>query len=435
MITAANAPRIAVILPVGYRGGTLRLVLNMVRHIASTQNGKVVFGLPEGHQVTIEEELAGLRHDCPAAEVRPFTWKRLNATQAEGTLKAAGISFGKLISDTYQIPVDSRTNFCDCDFWFFISDRLEYPLIPLRPYGILVTDHLQRYVPEIFDLPMYRTQSAIPWNFLRNVRNANLVIATSEGTLQDIQSFSGCLGRSLRIPTTIDLDHFLNLVNMSEEATAAAPDRPYATWVTNSSQHKNHLRMIRALRLYYETHNDALDIVVTGLWTDLFDPKLPEDRIGNRRPQWEHPYIREVREQVRSKLGPWQHRIHWKGSLDDLDYVTVLKNGRFVIHNVLADNGTFSVVEAAILGRPAISSDYPQMRELDEQFGLGLQFFDPINPTETALAMRRADELKAPDHQATLQKIRQSTWQAWDHSMVDAIASVVDGSRSHIACI
>jgi glycosyltransferase involved in cell wall biosynthesis len=435
MITAAPTPRIAVILPVGYRGGTLRLVLNTVRHFAAVQHGKVVFGIPDGHQTSVEDELAALKRDCPTAEIRPFTWKRLNATDAAGTIKAAGLSVDRLISDTYQIPVDARTNFCDCDFWFFISDRLEYPLIPLRPYGILVTDHLQRYVPDIFELPMYRTQSAIPWNFIRNVRNADLVVATSEGTLHDVQSFSGCLGSSLRIPTTIDLDHFLQLVDMTGSSSAAPHPHPYCAWVTNSSQHKNHPRMIRAIRTYYESLGGDLDILVTGLWTDLFDPNLPEERIGSRRPQWDHPYIRDVREQVRAKLGPWQDRIHWKGSLDDRDYVSVIRHSRFLIHNVIADNGTFSVVEAAILGRPSVSSDYPQMRELDEQFGLGMTFFDPTDSAGTAQAMHHAESLDAPDHQATLEQIQESTWQSWDDSMLEAITSVVSVPRREIACL
>lgn len=435
MITAPPPPTIAVILPVGYRGGTLRLVMNVVRHIASHQGARVVFGLPEGHQTAIEDEISELKRSCPRAEVRPFTWKRLSRENAAGVVHAAGLSVNHFISDTYQIPVDNRTNFCDCDFWFFISDRLEYPLVPLRPYGILVTDHLQRYVPDIFELPMYRTQSAIPWNFMRNVRNADVVVATSTGTLGDVISYSGCLGTAIQMPTTIDLDHFLQLVDMSDRPATSTTSQAYCAWVTNSSQHKNHPRMIRAIRTYYETLGGELDFVVTGLWTDLFDPNLPEERIGTRRPQWDFPYIRDVRTLVREKLGPWLNRIHWKGSLDDRDYASVLRRSQFLIHNVLADNGTFSVVEAAILGRPAVSSDYPQMRELDRQFGLGLKFFDPMDVTSTAHAIKDAENLESPDNAMTLQRIRQSTWKSWDDSMIQAFATAVREPRRPIACL
>lgn len=428
-------PKIAVILPVGYRGGTLRLVLNVIRHIASRQPRAIVFGLPEGHQTTIEDEIADLKRDCPTTEIRPFTWKRLSKQNASGTLQATGLKVDHLISDTYQLPVDNRTNFCDCDFWLFISDRLEYPLLPIRPYGILVTDHLQRYVPDIFELPMYRTQSAIPWNFIRNVRNADVAIATSTGTVADVRSFSGCLGTTVQMPTTIDLDHFLRLIETSESHTTRTHERPYFAWVTNSSQHKNHPRMIRALRAYYESLNGNLDVIVTGLWTDLFDPNLPEERIGNRRPQWDYPYIRDVRHMVREKLGPWLHRVHWMGSLDDSEYVSVVRNSKFLIHNVLADNGTFSVVEAAILGRPSLSSDYPQMRELDEQFGLSLKFYDPMDVAATAKAIRDAEDSDSTNEAATLQRIRESTWRSWDNSMLDAIASAVHAPRRHIACL
>ena len=193
--------------------------------------------------------------------------------------------------------------------------------------------------------------------------------------------------------------------------------------------------MIRALRTYFETLKGGLDVLVTGLWTDLFDPELPDDRIGSRRAQWDHAYIRDVRSLVREKLSPWSDRVHWMGSLDDRDYVAVLKDCNFLIHNVLADNGTFSVVEAAILGRPAVSSDYPQMRELDEQFGLGLRFFDPMDVAATARIMQEAEALEGPNHQLTLAQIRQSTWRSWDKSMLQAFTAAIHAPRRHIACL
>ncbi|MFZ4732594.1 MAG: hypothetical protein ACOYK7_08665 [Pirellulales bacterium] len=430
-----SEPRIAVILPVRYFGGTVRLTLNVVRHLAAQDAVKVVFGVPAEHLPAIEDEVAALRAECPHVEVRGFRWRCLDRDTAACYATAAGVDVGVSISTTYQIPVDSGVSFCDCDFWFFVSDRLEHPLVPLRPYGVLVTDHLQRYVPDIFEPAMYRSPDGAPWNFLRAVRNADVVVATSADTARDAVTYAGALGRVVRMPTTIDIDHFLRLAASPTAMTEHAAAEPYFVWVTNSSRHKNHLRMLRALKHYYEALGGGLDVVVTGLWTDLFDPDLPAERIGDRRAVWDYPYVREVRETTRTLLADRRQRIHFRGSVSDAEYVRTVRGARFLLHNVLADNGTYSVVEAAILGRPAISSDYPQMREIDRGFSLGLRFFDACDPVATARALRDGESLPASVTTASDVEaaIHRRSWRSWDDSILTAIRSAIAAPRRPVA--
>jgi hypothetical protein len=52
------------------------------------------------------------------------------------------------------------------------------------------------------------------------------------------------------------------------------------------------------------------------------------------------------------------------------------------------DNGSFSVVEAAATGVPALSSDYPAMREMDVQFSLNLAWMDATRPRNMANALK-----------------------------------------------
>jgi hypothetical protein len=52
------------------------------------------------------------------------------------------------------------------------------------------------------------------------------------------------------------------------------------------------------------------------------------------------------------------------------------------------DNGTFSVVEAAHLGVPSLSGDYPAMREFDAQFGLNLSWMDAYSPNDMAQQLK-----------------------------------------------
>ena len=47
-------------------------------------------------------------------------------------------------------------------------------------------------------------------------------------------------------------------------------------------------------------------------------------------------------------------------------------NTKFLWHPATIDNGTFSVIEAAHLKVPSLSSGYPAMKEINEQYNLSL---------------------------------------------------------------
>ena len=441
--------RLAVLLPHAYLGGTIRLLVNLVRHLAARWPGPLVLAVPADHLEVIADDLAAVRRDLPGVEIRGLNWRQLEPDDARALAAGAGLEVGRWISSRYQVPADGAADFLDCDFWLFVSDRLEYPLVPLRPYGVFVTDHLQRYVPEIFDATAYADPDSAPWNFLRNVRNADLVVVTSRDTAADAVGYAGARGPVVRLPTTLDVDHFERLAAVAEagdEADALLPTRPFFAWVTNPSPHKNQLRMLAAIDRYCRELAGSLDVVVTGVWTDLFDPDLPAERRMGREPQWNTPHVCQVREAV-AALGPEvRRRIRFLGAVPDDAYARVLRSARFLAHNVIADNGTFSAVEAALLGRPAVSSDYPQMREIDEAFGLGLRFFDPFDEAATAEALVAGESLPPPPDSVG-RRIRDLSWRAWDDSLVEAIGAVIaeearvgqpeprPASRARIACL
>lgn len=427
--------KVAVILPIEYAGGTLRLFLNLVRYFASHSGLDVVVGIPEPYLDAVAVEIDQIRLEFPHIEIRGFTWKTVPPAEAKELLRLQSVVVRQFISESYQVPLDGHDNFLGCDFWFVVSDRLLYPLIPLRPYGLFVTDHLQRYVPEIFDTAMYQAAWAAPWNFLRAVRNANLTVVMSEATARDVEAYSGCLHTIVQVPTTIDLDHFRKIASRPEACQQSVTASPYCVWVTNSSQHKNHLRMLQAIRQYFDKHGGGLDVVVTGHNTELFNPRLVLGVDDRRWGIWKHPYVAKVREAVGEIPEEWKERIHWVGCVADAEYIAILRNSCFLVHNVLADNGTFSVVEAGILGCPAMSSDYPQMRQIDEQFGLGLHFFDGFDPAATAVAMSELEGTQPHFNSDLLNAIGKFTWRAWDDTVVDAIETIVGAPRKEIACL
>ena len=84
-------------------------------------------------------------------------------------------------------------------------------------------------------------------------------------------------------------------------------------------------------------------------------------------------------------------RVIWRGEFADQVYQQVLSGAAFLWHAGRLDNGTFSVIEAASLGVPALSSDYPAMREINRQFALNLAWMDADDPKAMSLALKNME--------------------------------------------
>ena len=68
-----------------------------------------------------------------------------------------------------------------------------------------------------------------------------------------------------------------------------------------------------------------------------------------------------------------REKLDFKGELPEEEYAAILAGAAFLWHPALIDNGSFSLVEAAQLGVPALSSDYPPIREMEQQFDLRIE--------------------------------------------------------------
>ena len=132
---SARASRIAVIVPVGYRGGSLRGAKLLAQALVegSRQAGQpadVVLAHLDDKGVYTDDEFK----DLPAhVRRRPYRWKTLSREEAVRALAYAGVD-ANLHESAYAIPDDGATNFDDCDLWLIVSDRVSIPLLPVKPY-------------------------------------------------------------------------------------------------------------------------------------------------------------------------------------------------------------------------------------------------------------------------------------------------------------
>ena len=366
IVVAPKRKRIAVILPIQYRGGTLRAakLLAIALQEGSRREGEdvdVIFGHVNDPAFYSKNDFEDLP---PTIVRRPYLWTTLDGPVARRAMTYAGFETWQPTSEAYTLPDDGMRQFLDCDLWLVISDRLSLPLLPIRPYVLLVHDYVQRYLP-------YGSGSA-EYSFLAAARLAERVLVTTKFTEGDALQYGG-----------IDPEKVFRVPMLAPQFAPVADlqtsrERPYFIWPTNAAVHKNHVNSFRALRIYWEELGGKLDCHVTGVNTnDLLDG--------------ERPFLKLLGNSAED-IAALRTRIRVRGELSDASYQRELAGARFLWHPAQIDNGTFSVVDAAHLGVPSLSSDYPAMHEIDNQFALGLAWTPSDDPGRMARALKWMEE-------------------------------------------
>lgn len=361
----AQKLRIAVIVPMGYRGGSLRGAKLLATAIETgarlaRYGVEVVLGHLDDPAVYSEEQFSDL---SPSIKRRPYKWRVLSHPQARCAMAYAGLPFSAE-SENYQVPDDGIRQFMDCDLWILVPDRLEHPLLPLRPYALMVYDYLQRYEPLL--------PRAVTERLIRVAHGAERVFVTTGFTRRDALQFAGLPERKVvKVPM---LAPAFSLDAASREDTGGPA---YFLWTINLAPHKNHENAFKALRLYYDTHGGMLECHISGVDTgNIFKSNFP--------------HLKPLRAIVDGSAA-LARRLRLLGELPDHTYQRHLAGARFLWHTARIDNGTFSVVESAHLGVPSLSSDYPAMREIDAQFRLNLAWMNPWNPADMAYRLKKME--------------------------------------------
>ena len=353
---------IAVILPAPYEGGVLKSAVNMAKMlvIGSKRRGdevKVTFGYPKGTKFR-KGSIESLRNY--GINAREFTLQIM-----PGDLFKIYDKFqenrSKNIHETNQDVVvfnDGMSNFEEADFYLIASDNIPYPAKIRKPYLVVVYDYVCRYYPDIFDDNGWRLMDLRAGISLR----ANFIVATSNQTRSDIINFIGAHAEKvLRVP--LDFDPMLD-VDYPE--SKAWHNKNRISWATTYSQHENHLEILDAIELILPECVDPIYIDVIGS-VFQFSPKFSGADAN--------PYIKAVAKKINdSPL--LRNALKFTGYLDDAKFLATIAQSAFLLHSTRFDNGTYTAIEAARLGIPTLSADYAAMREIDEKFQLGMEFFD-----------------------------------------------------------
>ena len=369
----ARRRRIGVFLPVASSNGLLRMAVNQALMLkkgseAAGQGVDVVFSYVQGDHDSVPEIRRLAESGITSRETR---WREIPAEELRIANKFRGVDI-RLDAPTYVYPTDGASNFLDCDFWHVVSDRTAYPLAPVRPYSVLVTDCLQRYAPGLFGA-QYEA------GYHGTTRHAALVLCSSASNRDDVIQYVGIPARSVAVyPLEFDPLPFPAGPAMGKDTRR----RPYFIWTTDTSSYQDHETALRGIRRYFERLDGQMDVVVTGVDTEQFDPDLDPGEVSD--------YIRRVRLQV-ARGDVASNRIKWAGTLDQDEYAWTLRGAQFLFDPSPVNAGTLCAVEAAGFDVPTVSSDNPQMRFCDQRFSLGISFFESTDENDIARALKEAE--------------------------------------------
>lgn len=378
-------PRLAIILPNAYRGGTLSWVRSLAKMLqqGSREAGDewqlVVCPLEGYYDIPVEFA------DCleRQIDVRPISWRVLTEPHARHILSSAGLDPDQeSFDEPYCLPCDGRNDLLDCDGWCFVSDRVPHRILPVRPYSTFIADVLQRYAPEGFSDEFFEHEKRVMIPF---VRRAEFVMTTTPAAREDVHGYFGIPRRKM-----LSLPFFYEPKKI-QAACRSTPDSAYFVWLSNAAPHKNHHRVLEALRQYY-AKGGTLRTFLMGPETDLFHPDAP-------RRTWEHrPYVLSIRDAIATS--GLADRIDFAGELPESEYADALARGRFLLSANLYDNGSFSTVDAVQLGRPCLCAAYPAQQFMDRTLGLNARWFDPYDSRGLASKLlemeKTADSIPLP---------------------------------------
>ncbi|MGY2292234.1 glycosyltransferase [Pseudomonas sp. SDO528_S397] len=358
--------RIAIIVPVKYRGGSLRgtKMLAQSLYIGSRQSGEdveVVICHLDDRECYANDAFEDVDSDI---KIRPYKWKTLGADEARRAMRYSGQPDWEPVHSKYVTPDDGIKHLADCDLWIVISDRLEAPLLPLKPTIYMVYDYLQRYEPIL----AHGADSV----FLEAVRVSRKVLVTTEFTKHDALQYAGVSAEKVVSVPMLVPEFWKESVVKADKASS------YFIWTTNANQHKNHVNALKALQIYYEEYDGLLSCHITGVGTENL---LKSDM----------PHLKSLGSLVKgSRL--LNRKIKLLGGLSERQYIKTLANSCFLWHAGKIDNGTFSVIEAACVGTPSLSSNYPAMHEINTRFFLNLTWMDSGSPTDMAKKLKYMEE-------------------------------------------
>jgi hypothetical protein len=405
---SSNTRRLAVVMPGALAGTKLRTALDLVKMLQlGARTHETGIDVVVSAPVALHQELAELAEH--GVQIRPLRWKTIRGeAQAIAELVSSGIAM-KLEHAVYAQPVDGGNDLLDCDTWLVVGDEVPAPLLPIRPYGALLFDMPQRYVPELFDDDhrRHQAQTSIPF-----ARNAKYVLVATPSALADVNAYAGVPRRKIQqSPLFFELPPVCAAPSLFHEG--------YFVWHVDDD-FNNLQNTLEGLVRYFARVEKPLNGVVMA-------PRArPADRDVSKS-DTPRVTVDAIRDAI-SAEPELRGRLRFPASETKHDRGRIVRHARFVLHANVHGGGSLSAVDAAAQGVRTLSARYPAMEFVNQSCGLAMAFFDPRDPDDLARGLAELTSLETaarlPDR-AFLDAFH------WRHAAADVCSLVF----SHLNCL
>jgi glycosyltransferase involved in cell wall biosynthesis len=363
-------------LQVAYAGGVWETTKELVRELVALnrEHGRLrlTLGLHEDQQDT--QALERLGGDLQIERVRLNPIHRAEVERMVGS-KPAWLA-DRPEHDFCFFSGAARTAL-EADGWLGLVDRFPLPLLPARPYCVVVYDMIQRVVPEAFDSVFFRSVKA---GMGPTLHAAKRVVVTSPQTGQDVIDEYGLdPARVLLAPLACNPERrFAGLT----PAPVLAARAPFILNTSNLSRHKGIETLLRGYaRLKGRLSRDCPELVVCGVGTHRFSASAATAHDPQE--------CRAVR-QLMIELGLQEgYDVVFLGFVRDAELLDLYQRSAAVVNTALYDNGSFLLTEGAYFGRRCVSSLYAAAQYLCRRFQVPARFF-PAGDSEALAATLQA---------------------------------------------
>lgn len=373
--------RIGIIMPNAYTGGVLDYTERLIYALKKgseicKENIEIVFGYVKHPSYEKRDYFKKIRELGVA--VREYIWEIVSVQRVRTSYLYQGYDL-YLKDAEYMALNDGMSYFEDCDVLLFAADRINAELYSNVPYGMILHDYIQRYVPEILGESF---ELALP--FLKSARGALGCFTTTEDIRQEAMMFAGVEGSRIHLLPLFfgAVDNLYDKKGCMDKDCQDEDQYDYFVWSTNTARHKNHHFALEVLLQYFE-NGGSLKCVMTGANTDKFDI---ENEVLEK-----DSYIEEIRDIFKSNP-ILQESIIIKGNLPKQRYFKVLSGAKFFLNTSCNDNGNGTAFDAAMLGVPTLSCDYAAMRNMDRVTSMNMHFYSNNNVDDAVRAVREMEE-------------------------------------------
>jgi glycosyltransferase involved in cell wall biosynthesis len=369
--------KVFLFLQVAYAGGVWETTKELVRELVviNRERGRLELTLALHEEQRDTRSVEGLGSELRLERLRLNSIGRAESLRMMGGLPA-------------QVAERPEHNYCfvsgaaraalEADAWLALVDRFPLPLLPARPYGVIVHDMIQRAVPEAFDAVFFRSMK---YGMRPTLHGAERVVVTSPQTRHDVIAEYGLdQGRVALVPLACNPQRRFGGLNPTPVRAAR---EPFVLNTSNISRHKGVEVLLRGhAHLKKKLGARCPQLVICGLATQRFAARA----VAPHEPA-ECQVVRRLVKELCLEEG---RDVVFLGFVPDVELLDLYQRCCAVVNAALYDNGSFLLAEGAYFGRRCLSSRYPGAEYLCRRFQIPVQYFTSGDPQSLANRLHEA---------------------------------------------